>query len=364
MSMRVYLSGGAERKRKWGPGLLTKASAARAILDLSDEKLYALQIVRSGKADYVVIPDDLAHPSETALKTGGKVKKFSVFMAMLRGGKHKSTASKEKSRPSKKSTSTKKKKSTASKKKKPTASKKKKSTASKKKKSTASKKKKSTASKKKKSTASKKKKSTASKKKKSTASKKKAKKSTSSRKKTAKPKKSTSSRKKTAKPKKSASSRKKTAKPKKSTSGRKKTAKPKKTSTSSKKSASSKKSSASAKKSASAPKKSASKPSDVVLFKDWVKTYRGKSRQEACYDFMWYLAEKVLQQSVLDQAAKMTNRNETMVFLYKKIQLRVHPDKRQSHDPAAKFDTISKELGHCTRTQIANDDTLESFFFN
>ncbi len=75
--MRVYLSGGADRSR-WG-NAGTKANVMHEFQALSDE----ITFVRSGSADYIVIPDGQSEASATALKTGGKVMTYSIFKRKL-----------------------------------------------------------------------------------------------------------------------------------------------------------------------------------------------------------------------------------------------------------------------------------------
>ncbi len=65
--MRVYLSGGSDRQR-WGKAG-TKADVMEEFARICD----GLEFVRSGQADYIVIPDDVDDASATALKTGGKL---------------------------------------------------------------------------------------------------------------------------------------------------------------------------------------------------------------------------------------------------------------------------------------------------
>ncbi len=76
--MRVYLSGGKERLRKWDDDL-TKADVAFILLSLQQD----IEIVRSGHADYIVIPDAASDASMSALKTNGKVKKYSAFLKLM-----------------------------------------------------------------------------------------------------------------------------------------------------------------------------------------------------------------------------------------------------------------------------------------
>ena len=156
MTIRVYLSGGPEGQR-WGNGL-TKAEIAKTLRALNRN----IEIITSGKADYIVIPNAVSSASANALKTGGTVKNYTAFVAMMKRRKAssspqskkstKKTASRKKTVTKKKTTSRKKnstKKTQSHKKKSLTALHKKKSskkTASRKKKSskkTASRKKKS-----------------------------------------------------------------------------------------------------------------------------------------------------------------------------------------------------------------------------
>ena len=75
--MRVYLSGGSDRQR-WGKHG-TKADVMAEFKALCGE----LEFVRSGTADYIVIPDEVDAPSATALKTGGKVMHYAAFKRKL-----------------------------------------------------------------------------------------------------------------------------------------------------------------------------------------------------------------------------------------------------------------------------------------
>jgi len=77
--MRVYLSGGPDRSRHWG--IASRKADVKKLLHILDS---SLQFVHGGQADYIVIPDDLSTPSDTAEKTGGKVMKLSAFVRKLK----------------------------------------------------------------------------------------------------------------------------------------------------------------------------------------------------------------------------------------------------------------------------------------
>jgi len=77
--MKVYLSGGSDRHR-WGAAG-TKADVMKEFTALCGDDI---EFVRSGTADYIVIPDDVKEPSATALKTGGKVMDYTSFKRKLR----------------------------------------------------------------------------------------------------------------------------------------------------------------------------------------------------------------------------------------------------------------------------------------
>lgn len=81
MEMRVYVSGGPNRSRNWG----TSGSKAE-VMDIMKSINPSITFVRSGTSDYIVIPDDETEPSDTALKTQGKVMKLSKFVSMLKRG--------------------------------------------------------------------------------------------------------------------------------------------------------------------------------------------------------------------------------------------------------------------------------------
>ena len=82
MTLRVYISGGPNRKR-FSSGLTQTEEA---------KKLHAqfpqVDFVKSGQTDFVVIDDENGDgPSESALKTlkeGGKVMKYTAFVKMMR----------------------------------------------------------------------------------------------------------------------------------------------------------------------------------------------------------------------------------------------------------------------------------------
>jgi len=78
--MRVYLSGGTSRSRHWGALANRKADVKKLLHILNPE----IEFVHGGKSDYIVIPDDLSAPSETALKTEGQVMKLSAFVRKLK----------------------------------------------------------------------------------------------------------------------------------------------------------------------------------------------------------------------------------------------------------------------------------------
>jgi hypothetical protein len=103
--MRVRLSGGSGKERNWGHDINTKAEAA-AVLRKSCKNV---QIVTSGEVDYLLIPDSVHAPSDTAVarSKGAKITTFSRFLKSQKC-KQKSTSKhsvKKKSRASKSSVS-------------------------------------------------------------------------------------------------------------------------------------------------------------------------------------------------------------------------------------------------------------------
>lgn len=77
--MRVYISGGPNRRR-FSVG--TQHDIEARLHKLNPE----IEIVKSGKSDFIVIDDDASEEgaSETALKTGGKVIEYSDFVHLLK----------------------------------------------------------------------------------------------------------------------------------------------------------------------------------------------------------------------------------------------------------------------------------------
>ncbi len=129
MALVVKLSGGTEKARKWqfqGESVSQK-QLIEGLLELNSN----LEFIKSGraKADYIVYPDDIDGPSDSALlakkPTGTKVLTISKFVAHLKRKNNKKPAASKKASKKKSVAASKKKAVVSSKKKSVAASKKK-----------------------------------------------------------------------------------------------------------------------------------------------------------------------------------------------------------------------------------------------
>ncbi len=73
--LRVTLSGRIKGSRAWSSFEKSQGAVKLALLSLYPD----IEFVKSAKADFIVIPDNVDHPSKTALKSAGQPIRLKAF---------------------------------------------------------------------------------------------------------------------------------------------------------------------------------------------------------------------------------------------------------------------------------------------